>query len=165
MVQLGKLPVGLAVGLACLVGLSACTNAATPAPVATVEPPTTSDAVDRVKTGSQADVEDPMERVPSVDFECGQVSLLSNLEFRVSLREAQGTATPEELAREKADLRDLFARVAVGKTPVSPFLRTAKKKAEEGGDGELSEALAAARNACEANGSTVYIQAVPGEGG
>ena len=168
----------IAVGLsvACLVGLSACSTttpndtdqASQAGQISQTEQTPETESVDRVRTGSQGDVEDPMERVPSVDFECGQVTMLSTLEFRVGLREAQGTATPEDLAREKADLQDLFARISTGngKTPITPHLRAAKKQAEDGVDGEqFGRAMADARNACSANGSMTYIMARPGEGG
>lgn len=165
--KLARNVISMGLGVAFLVGASGCsgTAPAESAPPTNIEQTPETVADDRIKTGSQPDIEDPLARVPSVDLECGEVTMLSTLEFRVGLREAQGTASPEELARESADLQDLVARVSPGKTPISPHLRAAKKHAEDGNFRELKDALGAARNACSANGSMTYIMASPGESG
>lgn len=119
---------------------------------------------DEIREGPQSNV-DVVERVVTVDIECGQLATLSVLEDLVAKERASPEATAASIAQQEETLFRSWIRTSATGTKVSVPMKAAIKAAENGDYATLQEQSMTARQACIHWGSIAPIKEEPPEGG
>lgn len=155
-----------AILLACAVGvitLSGCGSASTAAPEQEVGGSVADDTQHAEEVSGANTTPGTVEITPA--FECAQVGVLQNYDWRLKQGFSNPGGTAEGAAAQQEMLYDLWSTTISGDTSVSPFLRKAEKAALERDSDKLEVAIGAAQDTCTSAGFPTQIRALPGEGG
>ena len=149
----------MAIAGAALLALSACGSAPE------VEAEARSHEVAPESTPSENPVVDVPSRSTDTDYECGQVSILTFLELRLTSNFWNAEGDPDVAAAQQQMLNDLWQSIVPQESEVSDLVVKAQKAAAANDPDTLSAVAEEIRSKCTANGTPLEMMALPGEGG
>lgn len=101
----------------------------------------------------------------TVDFQCGQISLLGTYRLRLDQGFSSSEAGEAGKQAQEEMFRDLWASTLDGKDDVGVHIRAIQRAIKSGDRAEYDKAYGEASQACTANGSGIAMKFLPGEGG
>lgn len=146
-----------------MIALSGCGSAPTAEPAQEVGGSVTDDA-QQAEEASGADVTAGRVAITPA-FECAQVGVLQNYDWRLMQGFSNPGGTAEGTAAQQEMLYDLWSTTLSGDTSISPFLRKAEKAALERDIDKLEVAIGLVQDTCTSAGFSTQIRALAGEGG